>query len=236
MPLTGIDLQNFPLFKGLSSEAAARLTRDCIVRTCQKGAILAHQDSDAECIHLVLTGRVLLTAECEDADRTVIAAFEAGDVLVAAAAILQVPYLVTAKAVMPSRILAIPAGRFRQALQTEHALALAMLDIQAQHWRLLVDHVRGLKLHRGLERLARFLVQSSPVNRGNAVFKLEHDRKTIAAMLGISPEFVSRGLQQLRQHGVRARGSLIQIDDVDQISRLYRAIERPNESPDMPQP
>jgi CRP-like cAMP-binding protein len=102
--------------------------------------------------------------------------------------------------------------------------------------RVLVDHVRGLKLHRGLERLARFLVQSSPVNRGNAVFKLEHDRKTIAAMLGISPEFVSRGLQQLRQHGVRARGSLIQIDDVDQISRLYRAIERPNESPDMPQP
>ncbi|WP_374467629.1 cyclic nucleotide-binding domain-containing protein [Ferrovibrio sp.] len=226
MPLTGIDLQGFPLFRGVGPDAVARLTRDCVVRTCQRGSILAQQDTDAEHVHLVLAGRVLLLAECENAGSTVIAAFEAGDILVAAAAILQMPYLVTATAATTSRIMAIPAERFRQALQTEHALTLAVLAIQAEHWRILVDHVRVLKLHRGLERLARFLVQSSPVDHGSTSFKLELDRKTIAALLGISPEFVSRGLQQLRQHGVRASGSLIHIDDVDRISRLYRPIER----------
>ncbi|WP_300295974.1 cyclic nucleotide-binding domain-containing protein [Ferrovibrio sp.] len=236
MPLTGIDLLEFPLFHGVDAEAVARLTRDCVVRTCQKGAILAQQDADAEHVHLVLAGRVLLLAECEDADSTVIAAFETGDVLVAAAAILQMPYLVTARAAASSRILAIPAERFRQALQTEHALALAVLAIQAEHWRLLVDHVRGLKLHSGVERLARFLVQSSPVEHGTATFKLEHDRKTIAALLGISPEFVSRGLQQLRQHGVRASGSVIHIDDVDRISRLYRPIQRADSPERLDQP
>lgn len=227
MPPAETELQDFPLFKGVSPDIVTRLTRDCAVRTCQRGAILTQQDGAADHVHLVLSGRVVLAAECDDADSTVVASFGAGDILVTAAAILQVPYLVTAKATTASRVLLIPAERFRKALETEHALALAMLDIQARHWRLLVDHLRGLKLHTGLERLARFLASQSPVATGAVHFRLEHDRRTIAAILGMSPEFLSRGLRQLRQHGVRASGSLIQIDDVDRISRLYRAIERP---------
>lgn len=216
--------QKTTLFQKVGPGIAERLTRDCTIQAYPKGAILTQQGAESEYVHVILSGRVALTAECCDGESTVVTTFGAGEIFVSAAVILRLPYLVTTKTTAASRILLIPSERFRQALQTEKALALMMVDCLAQHWRLLVGHLRELKLHSGIERLAHYLVQRSPETAGAASFRLEDDRKTIAAELGMSPEFLSRTFQQLRSHGVRASGSLITIDDVDELRRLYRPV------------
>lgn len=220
-------LEKTEIYQRLDPAIVERLVRDCPVREYPKNAILTQQGDDSEYVHLILSGRVALMAECCDGETTVVTTFGSGEVFVSAATILQMPYLVTAKTTAPSRVLLIPSARFRQALETEHALALMMVDRLARHWRLLVEHLRELKLHTAIERLASYLVRHSPVTSGVASFRLADDRKTIAAELGMSSECLSRTFQQLRSYGIRASGSRIEIAEVRKLRDLYRPVARP---------
>jgi len=229
--MRAIDQQAFKeteLYQRLGPAIAERLVRDCAIREYPKHAILTQQGEESEFVHLIISGRVALMAECSDGDTTVVTTFGNGEIFVSAAAILQLPYLVTAKTTTPSRILLIPSGRFRQALETEHALALMMVDRLARHWRQLVEHLRELKLHTATERLAHYLVRHSAVESGPDSFRLADDRKTIAAELGMSSECLSRTFQQLRSFGVRASGSRIEIADVSRLQKLYRPVAPAN--------
>lgn len=208
----------------LGGAVASRLVRDCPVREYPKNAVLTRQGDDSEYVHLILSGRVSLTAECCDGETTVVTTFGSGEIFVSAATILQLPYLVTAKAKAPSRVVLIPSTRFRQALETEHGLALMMVEISARHWRLLVEHLREIKLHTAVERLASYLVRHCPADAGSANFQLVDDRKTIAGELGMSSECLSRTFQQLRSCGVRASGSRIEVADVRRLQDLYRPV------------
>jgi CRP/FNR family transcriptional regulator, transcriptional activator FtrB len=212
------------IYQKLGAAVAGRLVRDCPVRELPKNAVLTRQGEDSEYVHLILSGRVSLIAECCDGEATVVTTFGSGEIFVSAAAILQLPYLVTARANVPSRIVLIPSTRFRQALETEHGLALMMVEILARHWRLLVEHLREIKLHTAVERLASYLVRHCSADAGSASFQLIDDRKTIAGELGMSSECLSRTFQQLRNCGVRASGSRIEIADVRRLQDLYRPV------------
>lgn len=219
-------LEKTEIYQRLDHAIVERLVRDCPVREYPKNAILTQQGDASEYVHLILSGRVALMAECCDGETTVVTTFGSGEIFVSAATILQMPYLVTTKTTAPSRVLLIPSARFRQALETEHALALMMVDRLARHWRLLVEHLRELKLHTAIERLASYLVRHSPVASGAASFRLADDRKTIAAELGMSSECLSRTFQQLRGYGIRASGSRVEIADVRKLRDLYRPVAR----------
>ncbi|MFN4164506.1 MAG: cyclic nucleotide-binding domain-containing protein [Ferrovibrio sp.] len=219
-------LEKTEIYQRLDPAIVERLVRDCPVREYPKNAILTQQGDASEYVHLILSGRVALMAECCDGETTVVTTMGSGEIFVSPATILQLPYLVTGKTTVPSRVLLIPSARFRQALETEHALALMMVDRLARHWRLLVEHLRELKLHTATERLASYLVRHSPVSSGPASFRLADDRKTIAAELGMSSECLSRTFQQLRGYGIRASGSRIEIAEVRKLRDLYRPVAR----------
>lgn len=219
------------LYQRLGPAIAERLVRDCAIREYPKNAILTQQGEDSDYVHLIISGRVAFMAECTDGDTTVVTTFGRGEIFVSAAAILQLPYLVTAKTTAPSRVLLIPSARFRQALETEHALALMMVDRLARHWRLLVEHLRELKLHTAIERLACYLVRHSAAECGPDSFRLADDRKTIAAELGMSSECLSRTFQQLRAYGVRASGSRVEVADIGRLQQLYRPVAPANQPP-----
>lgn len=212
------------LYRQVDPGAVERLIRDCTVQAYPRGAVLTRQGEMSDYVHLILSGRIALTAECNDGDSTVVAVFGEGQLFVSPAVILKLPYLVSARTTVSSRILRIPSERYRQALHAEHSLALMMTNTLAGHWRLLVDHLVELKLHTAIERLAHFLVRHCPTLSGAAIIRLHDDRKTIAAELGISPEFLSRTFQQLRKHGVSASGRIVRIADVEVLSGLYRSV------------
>jgi CRP/FNR family transcriptional activator FtrB len=219
-------LRETELYQRLGQETMDRLTRHCLVRDYPRNTLLTEQDQSAEYVHVVLKGRVALMAECSDGAHTVVTSFSDGELFVTAAAVLQLPYLVSAKTLAPSRILLIPASRFRRALESEPALALFMVDRLAHHWRLLVGHLRELKLHTAVERLASYLVAQSDVSHGTAEFELTEDRRTIAGLLGMRHECLSRSFQQLRTYGVSVRGNKVRIGDIQRLSECFSPVVR----------
>ena len=212
------------LYRQVGPAVAERLTRGCAVRAAPRGAELTRQGEMADCVHLILSGRVSLVAAGNNDHEAVITTFGPGEMFVTPAAILELPYLVTSRTSMRSRILLIPSDRYRRALQAEPSLALMAVTQLAHHWRLLLTQIQDLKLHTAKERVIAYLLRACPDGKNAASLKLPNKRNVVAGELGMTPESLSRTFHQLRDQGVVARGRQVEIADV---ARLAAQVRRP---------
>jgi CRP/FNR family transcriptional activator FtrB len=215
-------LKATPLYAALGDAIVAHLVRGAFVQGLPKGAVLFNQGDEAEFVHVVLAGRVALTAEDRVGEPTVVEFFPAGEIFVAPAALLDLPYLVSARVIEDSRILMIPAESFRRALAAEHALALELAKTLARHWRLLVRQIKELKLKSASQRLGSYLLTLAPQRGAAASIRLAEERQLLAARLGMTPESLSRAFVQLRPLGVTTRGRQVQIGNLAQLREHCR--------------
>jgi CRP/FNR family transcriptional activator FtrB len=210
------------LFEALGETVAQRLARGAFVQGLPKGAMLFHQGDGAEFLHVILTGRISLFARGPDEQETVIEFFAAGDMVVAAAVVLNLPYLVSARVTSDARVLMIPGETFRRAVTQELSVASAMMTVLCRHWRLLITQVKDLKLKSASQRLATYLLTLAEGSKDGCAIQLPESRRSLAARLGIAPESVSRSFAQLEAHGVRVDGRQVEIADAAGLRKFCR--------------
>lgn len=204
-------------FARLSDQTLGRLLAYARVEELPRGAVLFREGTQAEFVHFVLEGSIGLVATAEKSEGTIVEIFREGETFVAPAAILRLPYLVSAVALAPARVLAMPAAVFRTLLEGDQGLALGMAEVLARHWRLLVEQLKDLKLRSAPERLAVYLLGlAGGAKAGHpVVLDLREPRKSLAARLNMTPENLSRAFAVLRGHGVSKNGRTgVRIADV----------------------
>lgn len=188
------------LARRVGESAMTRLITGSIVQILPARAVLFEEGTEPEFVHLVLSGRVGLVASGGTAHEAVIEIFGAGSLLVVPAVILSLPYLVSGVVLAESRIMLIRAELFRRALDDEPALARAVVDMQAQHWRLLIEQIKDLKLRHAPQRLAQWLLREAEA-QGSDVVQIGEPKRMVARRLGMSPESFSRGIAALEEGG-----------------------------------
>ncbi|WP_439579474.1 helix-turn-helix domain-containing protein [Elioraea sp.] len=188
------------LARRVGESAMTRLVNGSVVQILPPRAVLFEEGTDPEFVHLVLSGRVGLVASGGTAQEAVIEIFGAGSLLVVPAVILSLPYLVSGVVLAESRIMLIRAALFRRALDDEPALARAVVDMQARHWRLLIEQIKDLKLRHAPQRLAQWLLREAEA-QGGALVQLGEPKRVVARRLGMSPESFSRGIAALEEGG-----------------------------------
>lgn len=188
------------LARRVGEAVTARLINGSIVQILPARAVLFEEGTEPEFVHLVLSGRVGLVASGGTAHEAVIEIFGAGSLLVVPAVILSLPYLVSGVVLAESRIMLIRAELFRRALDDEPALARAVVDMQAQHWRLLIEQIKDLKLRHAPQRLAQWLLREAEA-QGSTVVQMGEPKRVVARRLGMSPESFSRGIAALEEGG-----------------------------------
>jgi len=221
-PADAAALKRIPLFAGISEATLRRLSSGGLVQRLPPGAILFEEGDIPEFLHVVLSGRVALVAMRTDRREAVIEIFAAGEVMIAPAVVLDLPYLMSARVADTARVAMIPAAEFRQAMREEISLACAMAEILARHWRGLIGQIKELKLKSATERIGTYLLGHLASSQGPQTIRLEEDRRTLASRLGMSPESLSRALLQLRQIDVTARGRTVVIADPEKLRALCR--------------
>jgi CRP/FNR family transcriptional regulator, transcriptional activator FtrB len=210
-------LRNTPIYGELGPSVAERVFRHAIVQSMPKGTTVFGQGDVPEFVHMLLSGAVALVAEDEKLGPTIIEFFPAGEIFVAPAGLLELPYLVSAKAIEESRVLMLSTAELRRLVAAESALAIALTRALARHWRLLVRQIKELKLKSASQRLGSYLIAKAPAREGAASFRLSEERKMIAARLGMTPESLSRAFAQLKTAGVSGRGRTIEIADLSRL-------------------
>lgn len=199
------------LARAVGEPVMTRLMQGSVVHILPPRAVLFEEGAEPTTAHLVLTGRVGLVASGGTGHEAVIEIFGAGSLLVVPAVILSLPYLVSGVVLVESRIMMIPAASFRRALDDEPALARAVVDMQARHWRLLIEQIKDLKLRDAPQRLAQWLLRETEEQDGLLV-QLGEPKRIIARRLGMSPESFSRAIAALELAGaIRAAGRAIEV-------------------------
>ena len=199
-------IERSPFFQAAGPAAMAELLRPSFTQLLPRGAVLFEQGDEPDFLHMVLEGSVGLQAGVEHAGRTMVELFGPGELFLAAAVVLRLPYLASAVALTEIRVLMIPAEAFRDTLDRSHPLSRATTQLLARHWRLMVDQVVDLKLRSAEERLARFIARRVNEETGADTVALPEPRTAIAARLGMTPETLSRAMTALEQKGKLRRG------------------------------
>ncbi len=209
-----------PLFAAAGEAAMTRLLRPSFTQILPRGAVMFEQHQQADFLHLLLEGSVGLMARDETGAETVVEIFGPGELFLAPAAILQLPYLASATALTEVRVLMMPAEVFRDGIAQDPALARAAVELLARHWRLMVDQVVDLKLRSAERRVARFLARRVPEDHSTGEVPLPEPRSTIAARLGMTPETLSRTLATLEAAGlIRVSPRRVDVPDREKLLR-----------------
>jgi CRP/FNR family transcriptional activator FtrB len=207
-------LGRLPLFCDLPPSVLAEITVDASVIRHARDDIIFHQGDIPQSLRVVLDGQVGLMGTVTDGGETLVEILKAGEMFIAAAVLTEKPFLMSAVALQPSRVLSLPGERFRRDVRERSDLAFLMLTSMAKHYRMLVREVKDLKLKSAAQRLALYLLGLTAKREGSTILHLPHSKSIIAARVGVRPETLSRAFAHLKQRGVVVDGHAVAVADI----------------------
>jgi CRP/FNR family transcriptional activator FtrB len=154
-------------------------------------------------LYVVLEGEFELTVLVDD-QPCVFEICRQGAILGEAAVFSGDPSALSAKALVPSTVLAIPAADLLALLESRFDLQRHVLSVQSQRLRSQVKKIAELKLKTTAQRLGIYLLSLTNQANGHFLLDLPHDKKRIAEELGMQPESLSRSLGKLSRAGVES--------------------------------
>lgn len=201
-----------PLFKDVSDAHFDELMEAAFLQRFPPQIELIREGTLPDFLHVVVEGNVELFADHAGRETTI-------DIIgpvttfILAAVIADQPYLKSARTIGDSRILMIPARNIRAALGRDPAFTRTIVDELAARYRSIVYALKNEKLRGSAERLANWILRADAQQNGNGAVSLPVDKRTLASLLGMTPENLSRNLSSLADHGVRSRGRDVIIKD-----------------------
>jgi len=130
-----------------------------------------------------------------------------------AAVVTDMPYLMSARTLVSSRILLVPAALIREVVRKDHNLMEATMRELALAYRDLVRALTDIKLRQSAERLGNLVLQQERRQGGHGRVVLRAEKRLLASLLGMTPENLSRGFGVLAKHGALTDGAQITITD-----------------------
>jgi CRP/FNR family transcriptional activator FtrB len=175
----------------------------------------------ADFLYIVVEGSVELYARSNGREATMGLVRPVGTFILAAV-LKDAVYLMSARTAQRSKILLIPSQNIRQAFQQDAEFARAIVQELASCYRGVVKEHKDLKLRTAVERLANRLLRYHKDQGANGSLQLPHDKRTLASVLGMTPENLSRAFNTLKPYGVEVDGSTIRLADLKSMETLAK--------------
>lgn len=214
-------LRELPLFFEMSLENLERLLDAALLQQFPAGVVLIHEGDQADFLHVLIDGLAEIYTE-QDGGEWGISLVNPVSTFILAAIVSDQPYLNSARTLVESRVLLIPAKRVREIFDQDVAFARMVAKELALAYRGSVKKLKGYMARSSVERLANWILAEAQkdIHQGNVV--IPFDRGTLASHIGTTRENLSRNLAYLTDYGVRIRGREIVIDDKDQLAGFAR--------------
>jgi CRP/FNR family transcriptional activator FtrB len=166
----------------------------------------------ADFLHVLVDGLVELYATSAGRDTTM-RIIEPVTSFIQAAVVTDMPYLMSARTLAPSRILLIPAPLMREVIKEDTALMQATMRELAIAYRNMVRALTDMKLRQSAERLGNLILQQERRQGGTGKVRLRAEKRLLASLLGMTPENLSRAFAVLGSHGLAVNGAELTIVD-----------------------
>lgn len=166
----------------------------------------------ADFLHVLVDGLVELYASSAGRDTTM-RIVEPVSSFILAAVVNDLPYLMSARTLEPSRILLVPAALMREVIKQDTALMQATMHELALGFRDFVRALTDMKLRQSAERLGNLILAQERRQGATGVVRLRAEKRLLASLLGMTPENLSRSFGLLGGHGIAVDGAQVRITD-----------------------
>ena len=188
------------------------LAADAMLHRLPSGSLVFEQAETPAFAQFLLAGSVELLG-VRDESETLIELLQPVDLVIPAAAITGLPYLMRARVYEEAFLLLVSAETFRQAIAADHAFCRAVLGCQAAQFRRQVRTAKNLRLRSAEERVGCYLMALHQRQHRAGAVRLPIDKKEIALQLGMTREVFSRALASMAKFGMRVVGKVLEVDD-----------------------
>jgi CRP/FNR family transcriptional regulator, transcriptional activator FtrB len=214
-------IRQLPLFADMDAKRFAELMRGAYFQMFPPQVELIREGDPADFLYVVVEGRVELFARSNGREATM-ALVEPASTFILAAVLKDAVYLMSARTNDKSRILLIPSEDVRQAFREDDAFARAIVVELASRYRSVVKDHKNHKLRTAVERLANYLLAAEQRQGNSGRVVLAYDKKTLASLLGMTAENLSRAFNTLKPYGVEVNGAEIGLGKLADLRRLAK--------------
>lgn len=209
--------REIPLFSETSAETLETLARGAFVQWFPAEVLLHAPGQAPDFMFVLLEGAVEQTlGPAEGTSSTLRFLRPPAPFGVPGCIVREVPSHAT-RTVERSRILMLPAANVREALEQDIGLARGLLRHVTEAWLETGQDLHRHKVHNSTERLAHWILSEVGAE---GVLELPFQKRRLAALVGTTPENLSRNIALLRGHGVEFDGRRVRVRDMDALRSL----------------
>lgn len=212
------EIRSLPLFADTSNESFNALIRGAYVQNFPLHTELVTEGETADFLHIIVSGAIELFS-CWQGRETSMSFLGPQDTFILAATIKDRPYLMSARTLEKSRVILIPSEDIRDVFDTDADFAKSIVTELASCYRGTIKAAKNIKLRSSTERVANYLLKQQRELGSPAGFSLAAEKRRIAALLGMTPENLSRSFAGLKAHGVIVEGQEISIVDPERLAK-----------------
>lgn len=214
-------VRSLELFESMSDSNFEKLMQAAYLQTFPAQLELITEGDPADFLYIVIEGCVELFARTNGRESTMGMVRPVGTFILAAV-LKDAVYLMSARTCQRSKLLMVPSENIRDAFQNDEAFARAIVIELASCYRVVVKEHKDLKLRTAVERLANRLLRYNIDQGENGTVELPHDKRTLASLLGMTPENLSRAFNTLKPYGVVVQGNRISLEDISSLETLAK--------------
>lgn len=214
-------MRSLDLFANMEEANIGELMQAAYLQRFPPQVQLISEGEPADFLHIVIDGTVELFATANGRETTT-AIIQPVATFILAAVICDAVHLMSARTMSPARILMIPSENIRTVLARDAAFARSIVAELSVRYRDMVKLLKNQKLRTSVERLANFLLSEHERQGANGGLTLKVDKRTLAALLGMTPENLSRAFGTLGPYGVMVDGPNIALEKIADLRTLAK--------------
>ena len=214
-------LRSLQLFENMNESQFDALMQAAYLQHFPAQVQLITEGDEADFLFVVIEGCVELFATANGREAT-LTMVRPVSTFILAAVFKDAVYLKSGRTLEKSRVLMIPSQNIREAFENDDAFARAIVIELANGYREEVKEHKNLKLRSAVERLANRLLKYHNDQGGNGHIKLPYGKRTLASLLGMTPENLSRAFGTLKPYGVDVDGGKVTFSDLESLKTLAK--------------
>lgn len=214
-------VRNTSFFRDADDETFNTAINGAFLQRFPANTTLLMEGDTVDFLYILLEGSVELGAGWKSKDTT-LAILRPVSTFILAAVVLESDALMSAVTLERSEILMVPGDSLRRGMKENAAFGFAVSEELAGCYRGLVRSIKNHKLRDSTERLANYLLTQRARQGGKDEIVLPHEKRVLAALLGMTPENLSRAFSKLSDKGVTVDGARVGFSNVTVLERLAR--------------
>jgi CRP/FNR family transcriptional regulator, dissimilatory nitrate respiration regulator len=208
-------LSEFYMFSELQPNQIEHLANGTRAIDLPRGNTLFNRGDLAHGFYLLMEGQIKLGVISPQGDEKVIGLIQPGQSFGEAVLFLERTFPIYAQATLESKVLLITRDAIFDILDNDVTVVRRMLAGISARNRQLVNDIESISLQNSTQRLIGYLLQISADSPNPERVQLPANKLTIASMLNITPETLSRIMLRLQNVGlIEANGKEIAITNV----------------------